>query len=59
MDKGFCLKHLINYPMNPSQILILDKKKLTAHCAFVAFALEQNILQQFLRGLKDEVIQNK
>ena len=45
--------------MNPSQILILDKKKLTAHCAFVAFALEQNILQQFLRGLKDEVIQNK
>ena len=34
-------------------------KKLTTHCAFVGTALEENLLEQFLRGLKNEVIQSK
>ena len=29
------------------------------HCAFVGTALEENLLEQFLRGLKNEVIQSK
>ena len=34
-------------------------KKLTTHWAFVGTALEENLLEQFLRGLKNEVMQSK